>query len=369
MTGTTVPNVAEKHGARRERETQTDQRRRNIGINNHNPAYNIRLQIQVIGGGLAGCAAAIAARQQGAEVALWEKSRFPRHKVCGEYLSPEIEPILKDLGVWDEFLAANPALIRRLVLHFGSAEKHCRLPERAFGLSRYCLDELLFHNAIAAGVRHRSEGADHAASIPTVLAGGRRNASLRGNRVFGFKAHFEGPVDDAIELFFFKGCYVGVNEVENGVTNVCGLGPESVLANCKFDIDTVVSWCKPLVERLRPLRRKWKWLSVGPLVFENRFAAQAVENLYPAGDALSFVDPFTGSGMLSALVTGRLAGIAAARGTPVSGYLADCRGRLQHPFAVASLLRGLLEKRWAERLSLLVPGSLLVHLTRPHRVV
>lgn len=325
--------------------------------------------VRVIGGGLAGSSAAIASCQEGAHVELFEKSRFPRHKVCGEYLSPEIIPILQSLGVWDEFLAANPAVVTRLVLHFGSGEKRSKLRQPAFGLSRYCLDELLFRSAIRAGARHSPEAPVDDSTIPTVFACGRPNVAERGNRVFGFKAHFDGPVDDAIELFFFKGCYVGVNAVENGVTNVCGLGPEKLLTDCKFDIDSVVSWCKPLAERLHPLRRRWKWLGAGPLIFENRFAAQPVENQYPAGDALSFVDPFTGSGMLTALVTGRLAGIAAAHRTPVRAYLSDCRSRLESPFVVASLFRSLVEKGWAQRLGTVIPGNLLVRLTRPHRVV
>jgi len=43
-------------------------------------------RIRVIGAGPAGAAAAIAARLEGVEVDLFEKSRFPRQKVCGEFL-------------------------------------------------------------------------------------------------------------------------------------------------------------------------------------------------------------------------------------------------------------------------------------------
>ena len=325
--------------------------------------------VQVVGAGLAGSAAAIAARREGAQVLLYEKSRFPRHKVCGEYLSPEIVPLLRDLGLWDEFQAANPAAIRRLVLHFRKSQKRSQLPEPAFGLSRYALDHLMLRHAVNLGVEHAPASAPELLTGPVVLAHGRQTPSVRGSRLFGFKAHFEGPVDDAIDLFFFGPCYVGVNPVEGGVTNVCGLGPEEILSRQDFDIDALVQTCPALAERLAPLHRKMKWLTAGPLRFANRFREQFEPNCYPAGDALSFVDPFTGSGMLSALTMGRLAGIAAARGTPVDQYIAQCRRRLEKPFQFSSVIRALLATQWAERLSMVVPSRLLVRLTRTHRSI
>ncbi len=55
----------------------------------------------VIGAGPAGTSAAITAAQCGLRVALIERSKFPRHKV-GETLHPGVEPLLRQLGVWDE---------------------------------------------------------------------------------------------------------------------------------------------------------------------------------------------------------------------------------------------------------------------------
>ncbi len=324
--------------------------------------------VEIIGAGPAGSAAALAARQEGADVRLIEKSRFPRHKVCGEYLSPEAVPVLRSLGAWDSFLAARPAVIRRLILHFGSSEKRCNLAEPAYGLSRYSLDQLLFNSAIESGAQHLLEPSEPFSGA-TVLAHGRKNLSARGDRLFGFKAHFAGAPSDAIELFFFNGCYVGVNAVEGGITNVCGLGPEDFLRRFDFDIDAVAASSEALAVRLRPLTRQWKWLTTGPLVFQNGFRSNFEARDYFAGDALSFVDPFTGSGMLSALTTGRLAGIAAARGTPVQEYVDQCRRRLEKPFQFSSLFRSLLANGWGERLVGLVPGQLLVWLTRPHSVV
>src|ERR1700733_12817781 len=92
--------------------------------------------VQVVGGGLAGSSAALRALMHGTSVTIIDKSRFPGHRVCGEFLSPEIRGILTRLDCLDGFLALGPATIRRMTLHFGSLEKCSVLTEPAFGLSR-----------------------------------------------------------------------------------------------------------------------------------------------------------------------------------------------------------------------------------------
>ncbi len=51
----------------------------------------------VIGGGPAGAAAAIVAGGNGRRVLLLERGKFPRHKVCGEFVSAESLGLLKTL--------------------------------------------------------------------------------------------------------------------------------------------------------------------------------------------------------------------------------------------------------------------------------
>ena len=317
----------------------------------------------ILGGGPAGAAAAIAARREGSEAQLIEKSKFPRHKVCGEFFSPEIAGELEGLGAWDAFLSAGPARVRRMKLHFGRREKVSSLPECAWGLSRYAFDALLLDRAQSLGAEVAADG-----EAPLVIASGRSAARQvrhdTGNRLFGFKAHFEGPVDDAIELFFFGPCYAGINAVEGGRTNVCGLGPEDFLRRFDFDYDQVVRQSPALAARLAPLTRSMKWLSTGPLRYGQKFESNGGQ--YPAGDALAFVDPFTGSGLVAAVKTGAMAGTAAARGEPAAAYLARCRDSLRKPFEIASLFRNVVERGWADRIAPLVPGRILFALTRPH---
>lgn len=314
--------------------------------------------IRILGGGPAGASAAIAARQQGAEVQILERSHFPRHKVCGEFLSPGIEPALERLGLAASFRDLMPAIIRRMRISVGGTEKTDHLSETAFGLSRYALDEFLWKAALASGASHAQSG-----SQAQVITTGRTSTKPRGGRLFGFKAHFTGPADDAVELFFAGDMYVGINGIENGRTNICGLAPEEQLRRWNFDVDAMIGQDAATRERIAPLRREWDWIFTGPLEFRTR--VEAPLDCYVAGDALSFVDPFTGSGLLCAILTGSLAGSSAAQSAPVSEYLKRCAGLLKQPFQVSGLLRRLATTRAAGPLLRLAPAGLLFRWTRP----
>ena len=306
----------------------------------------------ILGGGPAGSAAAITARMSGQAVQLIERARFPRHKVCGEFLSPEARPLLERMGV----LLPEAAAIRRVSIRLKRAHKQFSLPEAALGVSRYLLDERMLKRAMELG----AVVTPHSELPPRIVATGRRAAQPRGQRLFGFKAHFAGPVNDAVELYFFGGGYVGVNPVEGGRTNVCGLLPESVLAPLNFEIDAAVSQFTPLQERLAPLQRQFDWLRVGPLVFGPQTAQTSARR---AGDALQFVDPFTGSGMLAAIETGVLAVEA-----PEGAYQRQVRSILMHSYYMASAMRNALSTGWVDLLLPLVPGKLLYYLTRPKKI-
>lgn len=322
--------------------------------------------VDVVGGGPAGAMAAMAALRAGAAVRVFEKSTFPRHKVCGEFLSPDILTFLASAGCVDEFLRLEPAVIRRVELLFGPRVVRHPLPRPAYGLSRHALDHLLLGRAAALGAEVVREtwrpGHDHR---PLVFTSGRRARAQAGNRLFGFKAHFRGRSDDTVQLYFFDGCYVGVSAVEGGVTNVCGLAPEPLLRGCGFEPDRVLARCDALSTRTKGLERTIDWLSTGPLVCAWGATELAGGHIYPAGDALGFIDPFTGSGILNAMLTGTGAGRAAATGVPVHAYLATSRRVLRRPFLVSSLFRSLIGRGLAGPMASWVPGSWLFHLTRP----
>lgn len=306
--------------------------------------------VVIRGGGLAGSAAALAALERGSPVHVIEKSRLPRHKVCGEFLSAEALPLLDRLGV--SLPATAP--IRRVRLRFARVEKQFALPEHAAGISRYLLDHHLLETVRARGgvISTQAEGAE-----PDVIAHGRNIPSMRGRRAFGFKAHFVGPSDDAVTLYFLPDGYVGVNPAEGGVTNVCGIVPEEWIR----DLDTRLNSFAPLRERLSGLQQRFGWLYVGPLVYRANWDPTGALR---AGDALNFVDPFSGSGMLTALETGVLAGRHAVTGDS-AGYYLECRRRISSPVGFCAFIRTLIRTNIASYLVGLVPGKLLYQLSRP----
>ena len=197
-----------------------------------------------------------------------------------------------------------------------------------------------------------------------VVAHGRQFAASGSDRLFGFKSHFRGPAGDAVELYFFDDFYVGVNPVEGGVTNVCGLGSETGLRRLGFDFDALVASHPALADRLKPMARATDWLSTGPLVYESRLPDPPETDLL-AGDALQFVDPFTGTGMAIAIWTGALAGEWAAESRPAPEYYATVRAGIAKQFRWCGWLRGAMEKRWPLRLAPLLPPAWLYAVTRP----
>ena len=276
--------------------------------------------------------------------------------------------MLEALGLWPDFERMAPSRLARVRLHFGRQEKNWKLDEPGFGLSRYALDALLLESAGARGARTHASSVDTSVDTgsprPTIVAHGRKSSAPKGRRLFGFKAHFTGPTGDTVELFFGSRCYVGVSAVESGHTNVCGLAPEDLLAARNFEIDDLLRGMAPVRERIAPLQAATGWFLTGPLVLAMRFDIHPPD-VYPAGDALGFVDPFTGSGILSALATGRLAGLAAARGWTVAEHVRNCRRTLATPSAVAHLFRAAIGLGLADFLAPLAPGKLLFQLTRP----
>src|ERR1019366_1262322 len=83
--------------------------------------------VRVVGGGPAGVMAALAAMREGAPVRIFEKSAFPRHKVCGEFLSPAILPLLRRACCGAAFLALRPAVLR----FDATPLRHARYPPSA----------------------------------------------------------------------------------------------------------------------------------------------------------------------------------------------------------------------------------------------
>ena len=112
-------------------------------------------KIVIAGGGPAGASLAVRLAAAGQAVTLVERERFPRHKLCGEFISPECLAHFRELGVLDEMLAAGGSRIGETRFYSASG-RSVGVPSEWFGgaalsLSRSRMDDILLRRARAAG--------------------------------------------------------------------------------------------------------------------------------------------------------------------------------------------------------------------------
>lgn len=313
---------------------------------------NTGFDVIVVGGGPAGTSVSILLAQQGQRVLLVEKSRFPREKLCGEFLSPETLAVFDRLGVRQQMLNAGAQLIRHWTI-IAPDGRRIEIPlswiakggAPAIGLSRARMDALLLDRAREVGVTVK-EGFHVSSQIDrqqdgTVIAGradggtperfagrllidasgrgsafsakekgGQKDAAMKGSRAFGLKAHLRGVqgLDDTGELYFFRDGYGGMSQVEGERTNLCFITSEETLRAARGDRQALLEltlMTNPAArERLRGATVVGEWLGTGPLNYGHQ---PAHPDVLAIGDAGAFIDPFTGSGMLLALTSGELA--------------------------------------------------------------
>ncbi|MBA2503013.1 MAG: NAD(P)/FAD-dependent oxidoreductase [Pyrinomonadaceae bacterium] len=325
----------------------------------------------VVGAGPAGASLSIHLAGAGAQVLLVEAKKFPRAKLCGEFITPECFPHFARLGVEAEMRAAGGASVAETRFYsskgrsvtvpsawFGSAK------QTALGLSRAEMDARLLRRAREAGVevweettasnliieeervcgvRLKTSGdVREARALVTVDGTGRARALARqveGSReavkgssdeeaemkrrspLVAFKAHFENvrALDDRCEIYFYKGGYGGLSPVEAARSNLCFIVASSQVRARGSDVERVMREVLMRNERaqlmLRDARRASPWVSVALGSF-GRGKLIPAEGLITIGDAAAFIDPFTGSGMLMALESGELAAEIIARRLP-----------------------------------------------------
>ncbi len=273
----------------------------------------MREPITIVGGGLAGLVLGIALRQKSIPVTLWEAGQYPRHRVCGEFISGRGRDALERLGLLEGL--RNAGGIEAGSAAFFSGRRSIQafdLPEAAFCISRHAADELLAQQFIQLGgtlkLGERWRG-DSGSGI--VRASGRRAQSeLEGWRLFGLKIHARNVRLQAdLEMHFVPSGYVGLCRIENGFVNICGLfrsattvpqlaakwkswlcGPENSelnlrLQDAQFDRD---SFCSIAAISLKPQKA------------QNRTECCV-------GDALTMIPPVTGNGMSMAIESAEIA--------------------------------------------------------------
>jgi flavin-dependent dehydrogenase len=326
----------------------------------------------VIGGGPAGCAAAIVLARSGAETIVLERDRVPSAKVCGEFLSVEACDEARSLGVDPFELGAVP--IDRVRVTLGATTVESRLPFRAASLSRSVLDEALLGAArtagayVARGSRATAfegsritvasgDGANFVDARSVVLAtgkseiGGQHRSGGHFRDSLGFKMHMAMTPRDcndlgtAVELTLFEGGYAGMQRIEGDLVAFALVVRRDMyarLGSWRALVRAFAATSKRAARRLEEAREVWpKPLAVSgvPYGFTHRDdQATLGDACYRVGDQLAVIPSFTGDGLAIALVTGSSAGRAIARDEAARSFHSAMRSRLALPMRVAGIL-------------------------------
>ena len=368
-------------------------------MNNQSKIQNPKSKIAVVGAGPAGASLAIRLAKSGFEVVLVEREKFPRHKLCGEFISPECLEHFRELEVLDEMLASGGERVRETVFYapngrsvtvpsawFGNsqgalglsrAEMDFRLLEKARESGVEVLEEtqtvgVLYENSEVGGVKVKSKTGEtrEITAALTIDATGRGNVlgklvgklrrgerekGRRGekseirNRLVGFKAHLENVNLERgrCEIYFFRGGYGGLSFVENNLANHCFLIKADLvkkyIGQTNLLVEEIIFQNKRARATMQDAAPVADWLAVSVDGFGLKDLNPA-KNLFAVGDAAAFIDPFTGSGMLMAFESAELLAKALVEhrfstADAAENYKLNFQRKFQKRLRICSLLR------------------------------
>jgi flavin-dependent dehydrogenase len=289
----------------------------------------------IIGGGLAGLCNAIHVSKLGKNVLLIEKNEYPKHKVCGEYISNEVLPYL-------DFLEVNPfdfGAVKINNFELSTRKNNiisAKLPLGGFGISRYTLDLALAEKAKENRVVilqdavlnvtfledtfqvETKQNSIFTSKIAIGAFGKRSLLDVKMGRNFiqkkapylGVKIHVKGNFkEDLVALHNFKGGYCGVSKVENDAINLCYITNYTSFKKYK----NIADFQEQVVFKNRFLKEIFqnseaifeKPLSISQISFETK---KPVENhILMCGDSAGMIHPLCGNGMSIAIQSAQLA--------------------------------------------------------------
>ncbi|MDL5048615.1 FAD-dependent monooxygenase [Oscillatoria amoena NRMC-F 0135] len=292
-------------------------------------------QVAIIGGGLGGLIAANWLANNGIPVILFEKKAYPFNRVCGEYVSNEALPFLKQNG-WFPRGFDLPSIKQFKLSAVTGKSTTLPLDLGGFGISRYTFDHFLAQKAKQSGVqlfencevsqlkfennRFTIQTNSKSVEADVVIGsfGKRSRLDVQFNRTFtkkrspyvGVKYHIltEHPAD-SIALHNFSGGYLGISNIEAGKTNICYLVHRSRLR--KFGniqaLEENLLFKNPLI---KSIYSNSTFLFEKPEVI-NEFSFAPKEPVFNhmlmVGDAAGLITPLCGNGMAMAIHSAWLA--------------------------------------------------------------
>ena len=351
--------------------------------------------VLILGGGLAGSAAAIELARAGRTVTLLERDREPKHKVCGEFLSAEATHLLHHLGVSPTQLGALPIQAVRLCSKRALTE--APLPFPALSLTRKRLDAALLTAAQDAGAKvlrgasvkslhHASHGWQATTTDGRVFPAGEAilatgKHDLRGftrppgvqRDLLGLKLYLRlastqhAALAGHVELLLHPEGYTGLQPVEDGLANLCALVRRSTLTRFGTDgqrlLDSLRQSSRHADARLATAEAlDHKPLAIAPIPYGFVRKHALHDHLWSIGDQAAVIPSFTGDGMSIALYTGVLAAQSILRGETARLFQLRLHSQLRAQVARATAIsRALVHPFTSGAVSSLVhlwPGAL-----------
>ena len=290
----------------------------------------------IIGGGLAGLSSAIHLSKNKLSVLVIEKNEYPKHKVCGEYISNEVLPYLNFLGI-DVFKLGAKKINNFELTTPKNKQIKTKLPLGGFGISRYCLDYNLSKKAIdnqAVIIKDTVEDVQFSSnrfSVKTKTGaftaiivigayGKRANLDVKLNRNFiknkspflAVKSHVKGEFpDNLVALHNFDGGYCGVSKVENNHINVCYITDFEAFKKHK-DINEFQEQVIYKNKALKMIFENSKPIFDAPLTISQiSFDSKSpIENhMLMCGDSAGMIHPLCGNGMSMAIRSAQMASL------------------------------------------------------------
>jgi flavin-dependent dehydrogenase len=305
-------------------------------MQNSNQSYDVAL----VGGGLAGLSLSILLAKANHRVALFEKEKYPFHKVCGEYISFESWNFLEELGIplsdWN-----LPVINKLMVSSPNGKYLEQDLPLGGFGISRYKLDSSLAEVAKANGVKLfegnkvsdivkeeslfniKNSAGNNYAKIVCGSFGKRSNLDVKWKRNFtlkkndklnnyiGVKYHIDTNYpNDLIALHNFKNGYCGISQIEENKYCLCYL---TTAENLRLNDNSIEKMERNVVQKnpfLKKIFTESRFLipepvTISQISFEKK--NQVENNILFLGDAAGMITPLCGNGMSMALHAAKIA--------------------------------------------------------------
>ncbi|HEX6849100.1 MAG TPA: pyridine nucleotide-disulfide oxidoreductase, partial [Chitinophagaceae bacterium] len=271
---------------------------------------------------------------------LFEKEKYPFHRVCGEYISLESWDFLESLGLDLKHLDVS-SISRLCVSGVRGISFEQKLPLGGFGISRYKLDHRLAQTAKQAGVmileqtrvndihfanEHfsiESTKGSFKAKVGVGSFGKRSNLDVKWKRPFivatknklnnyiGVKYHIRHDFPgDLIALHNFQKGYCGISKVEGNQYCLCYLTTADNLQNSNNDIrkmeKTILSVNPHLKKIFSECEMLWKEpVTISQISFDKKDLVE--DHLLMLGDAAGMITPLCGNGMSMALQASKIA--------------------------------------------------------------